>query len=171
MSSVLFTRLLCWIDYYYKFWPRMHVESTHMDVIVFFKQPQLCACSLGLCLYCNKVVQHATCENHTHECENQMQRAKITLVRVLLPLVSKVDWFWTFSWTSNSLNSLKFESGPNRGNPKDFKNWTLCTALLPYRAACRFNMHTCRFIRHACSKYIVSIWLIIFLDNQFNTVA
>jgi hypothetical protein len=120
-------------------------DSTRMDVIVFFKQPQLCACSLGLCLYCNKVVQHATCENHTHECENQMQRAKITLVRVLLPLVSKVDWFWTFSWTSNNLNSLKFESGPNRENPKDFKNFKLCTALLPYRAACRYNTRAYSF--------------------------
>jgi hypothetical protein len=62
---------------------RMRVESTRMYVIVFFKRPQLYACSLDLSLYCNKVVQHAMCENHTHECENHTQRVKITLVRVV----------------------------------------------------------------------------------------
>jgi hypothetical protein len=38
----------------------MRIESTRIRMIVFFKQPQLCARNLGLCLYCNKVVQHPT---------------------------------------------------------------------------------------------------------------
>jgi hypothetical protein len=50
---------------------RMRVESTCMHTCdSFYKQPHLCACNLGLFLYCNKVVQHATCENQSHECEN-----------------------------------------------------------------------------------------------------
>jgi hypothetical protein len=67
------------------------VDSTHsfviVFVIVFFQQPQLCACNLGLCLYSNKVVQHATCENHTPDCESHPQHVKITLLRVVFGLL------------------------------------------------------------------------------------
>jgi hypothetical protein len=57
---------------------RMRVESTRSTArqqcralrASFFEQPQLCACNFGLCLYCKKVDQHTTCENHTHECKN-----------------------------------------------------------------------------------------------------
>jgi hypothetical protein len=31
-----------------------------------------CACSLGLCIYCNNVNLHVACQKHTHECENHM---------------------------------------------------------------------------------------------------
>jgi hypothetical protein len=49
---------------------RLMHHACEFKIYSFFKHPQLCACNLGLCLYRNKVVQHATCENHTHECEN-----------------------------------------------------------------------------------------------------
>jgi hypothetical protein len=85
----------------YRCWTRMRVESirvcvelTRMPVIVYFKRPQLYACSLGLWLYC-KVVQYAACENHTHDSD--------------IAVVSRVDWFWTFCWISNSLSFKKFE--------------------------------------------------------------
>jgi hypothetical protein len=61
----------------------------------FFKQPQLCTCNLGLCLYCNKVVQHATCENHTRACGKAVSQFDETIL----------DFFLN----SNSLGSLKFE--------------------------------------------------------------
>jgi hypothetical protein len=35
------------------------IDSTRIRVIL-FKQPQLCACNLGLCLYCSKVVVKTT---------------------------------------------------------------------------------------------------------------
>jgi hypothetical protein len=44
-----------------------------------FKRPQARVCSLGLCSYCNKVIQHVSCQNHTHDCSNHKQSAKITL--------------------------------------------------------------------------------------------
>jgi hypothetical protein len=40
-------------------------------------------CSLGL--YCNKVIQHVTCQNHTHKCENHTQRDKI--IRMSLKII------------------------------------------------------------------------------------
>jgi hypothetical protein len=94
------------------------VDSTRMHVIVFFKRPQLFACSLGLCLYCNKVFPHVTCENHTRECENHTQRVKITLVRVVYLLVSGLilNFFLNFIY----LEFFKFDFDPNRGNPKGF---------------------------------------------------
>jgi hypothetical protein len=46
----------------------MCVDSTHMRVIFVLKGLQTCACSLGLCIYCYQVIQHAAYQNHTHEC-------------------------------------------------------------------------------------------------------
>jgi hypothetical protein len=50
------------------------------------------ALGLGLCIYCNKIIEHLAgqnhtyecskhtheCENHTHDCSNHKQSAKIT---------------------------------------------------------------------------------------------
>jgi hypothetical protein len=49
----------------------------------FFQTVAGCTCSLSLFMYCNKVIQHAACQNHTYECENHTQRVNIKLVRVV----------------------------------------------------------------------------------------
>jgi hypothetical protein len=33
-------------------------------------------CNLGFFIYCNKVIQHIACQNHTHECENHTHEFK-----------------------------------------------------------------------------------------------
>jgi hypothetical protein len=77
MSSVLCTRLLCRIKYEEKISIILKLFNIYIYMHACSKsiyQPQLCACNLGLCLYCNTLecdFNTHECDFHTHECDLQ----------------------------------------------------------------------------------------------------
>jgi hypothetical protein len=83
----------------------MCVESTRSKVRLQCRAiwPKTCACSLDLCIYCNKVIQHEACQNHTLGFENHMQRQRVKITRAC-GITDSHNPIWIFMVNCGCLN-------------------------------------------------------------------
>jgi hypothetical protein len=111
LHAFMLNRYVCVLNPYavwYGNYAVQSVDSTHMRVIVYYYFIK------------KKVVQHATCKNHTHECKNSHECENHTH-RVKITLVSRVPTFPKIiirtKWTKNLQSSQK------SGKWRTLKSW------------------------------------------------